>query len=63
MARLKFESTDCDLVITIAIICEALLHFILTISTLPSERKEEIRYGLPIDVVIPELTNLKKKSR
>jgi hypothetical protein len=63
MARLKFESTDCDLDITIAIICEALLHFILTISTLPSERKVEIRYGLPIDVVIPELTNLKKKSR
>ena len=60
MARLKFESTDCDLDITIAIICEALLHFILTISTLPSDRKVEIRYGLPIDVVIPNLLTLKR---
>lgn len=62
MARLKFESTDCDLVITIAIICEALLHFILTNSTLPSERKVEIRYVLPIDVVIPNLLTLKRSS-
>ena len=61
MGRLKYESTDCDLDITIAIICEALLHFMLTISTLPSERKVEIRYGLTIDVVIPNLLTLKRR--
>jgi hypothetical protein len=61
MRRLKYESTDCDLDITIAIICEALLHFMLTVSTLPSERKVEIRYGLTIDVVIPNLLTLKRR--
>ena len=61
MRRLEYESADCDLDITIAIICEALLHFILTISTLPSERKVEIRYGLTIDVVIPNLLTLKRR--
>jgi hypothetical protein len=61
MRRLKYESTDCDLNITIAIICEALLHFMLTVSTLPSERKVEIRYSLTIDVVIPNLLTLKRR--
>jgi hypothetical protein len=61
MKRLKYESTDCGLDITIAIICEALLHFMLTVSTLPSERKVEIRYGLTIDVVILNLLTLKRR--
>ena len=60
MRRLKDESTDCDLDIKIAILCEALLHFMLTVSTLPSERKVEVRYGLTIDVVIPNLLTLKR---
>ena len=61
MRRLEYESADCDLDITIAILCEALLHFMLTVSTLPSERKVEIRYGLTIDVVIPNLLTLKRR--
>ena len=61
MGRLKYESTDCDLNITIAILCEALLHFMLTVSTLLSERKVEIRYSLTIDVVIPNLLTLKRR--
>ena len=61
MRRLKYESADCDLDITIAILCEALLHFMLTVSTLPSERKVEIRYGLTIDIVIPNLLTLKRR--
>ena len=61
MRRLKYESADCDLDIRIAILCEALLHFMLTVSTLPSESKVEIRYGLTIDVVIPNLLTLKRR--
>ena len=38
---------------------EALLHFLLTISTLPSERKIQLNSELAIDVVIPSLPNLK----
>ena len=60
MGRLEYESADCDLDITIAILCEALLHFMLTVSTLLSERKVE-RYGLTIDVVIPNLLTLKRR--
>jgi hypothetical protein len=33
----------------------------LTVSTLPSERKVEIRYSLTIDVVIPNLLTLKRR--
>ena len=39
---------------------EALLHFMLTISTLPSERKVAVRDGLTLDIVIPSLAVLKK---
>lgn len=38
---------------------EALLHFMLTISTLPSERKIRLNSELVIDVVIPNLRILK----
>ncbi|HZA62265.1 MAG TPA: hypothetical protein VE573_05290 [Nitrososphaeraceae archaeon] len=37
---------------------EALLHFMLTISTLPSERKVEIKNDLALDIVIPSLPSL-----
>ena len=41
-------------------LCEALLHFMLTISTLPSERKIAIGDNLTIDVVIPSLASLRR---
>ena len=44
---------------TIAVLCEALLHFMLTVSTLPSERKIQVKDNLTIDVVIPSLQRLK----
>jgi len=46
--------------IMFAILGEALLHFMLTISTLPSERKIEIKDGLTLDVVIPSLRSLSR---
>ncbi|MFZ0896480.1 MAG: hypothetical protein WAZ77_18420 [Candidatus Nitrosopolaris sp.] len=45
---------------TIAVLCEALLHFMLTVSTLPSERKIQVKDNLTIDVVIPSLQRLKR---
>ena len=50
-------SSDHDRVI--GALSEALLHFMLTISTLPSERKIRLNSELVIDVVIPNLRNLK----
>jgi hypothetical protein len=41
---------------------EALLHFMLTICTLPSERKILIKDDLVVDVIIPNLQSLKTKS-
>ena len=46
---------------TIAILCEALLHFMLTICTLPSERKIQVKNDLVLDVIIPSLANLEDK--
>jgi hypothetical protein len=40
---------------------EALLHFMLTICTLPSERKIAIKNDLVLDVIIPSLQSLKAK--
>jgi hypothetical protein len=37
---------------TLATICEATLHFMLTVSLLPSERKVNVR-GMDLDIVIP----------
>jgi hypothetical protein len=45
---------------TIAVLCEALLHFMLTVSTLPSERKIQVKDNLTIDVVIPSLQRLRR---
>ena len=61
MRRLKYESADCDLNITIAILCEALLHFMLTVSTLLSERKVE-KIWSDYRCSHTKLTNLKKKT-
>ncbi len=44
----------------IADLSEALLHFMLTVSTLSSERKVPVRDDLTIDVVLPNLHNLYK---
>jgi hypothetical protein len=46
-------------IITVTL-CEALLHFMLTISTLPSERKVAVRDGLTLDIVIPGLAVLRR---
>ena len=43
---------------TIAVLSEALLHFMLTVSTLPSERKIQVKDNPTIDVVIPNLQSL-----
>ncbi|HXV88242.1 MAG TPA: hypothetical protein VD710_04005 [Nitrososphaeraceae archaeon] len=51
------QSLDYDRLI--GTLSEALLHFMLTISTLPSERKIRLNSELVIDVVIPNLRILK----
>lgn len=45
---------------TILDLCEALLHFILTASILPSARKIQVDKELKIDLVIPNLHSLMK---
>jgi hypothetical protein len=50
---------DVSDIITVTL-CEALLHFMLTISTLPSERKVAVRDGLTLDIVIPGIAVLKR---
>jgi hypothetical protein len=46
---------------TVATLCEVLLHFMLTICTLPSERKIQVKNDLIVDVIIPNLQSLKTK--
>ena len=60
--KLTYESDvrNHDSDIMFAILGEALLHFMLTISTLPSERKIEIKDGLTLDVVITSLRSLSR---
>lgn len=48
---------------TLARLSEALLHFMLTVCTLPSERKIQVKEDLMVDVVIPNLLSLKRNSR
>jgi hypothetical protein len=57
MAKLG-QGADDD---TLATLCEALLHFMLTASLLPSERKVKVR-GADIDVVIPSTRVLEKNA-
>lgn len=44
---------------TLGTLCEALLHFMLTASLLPSERKVTLN-GVELDLVIPSVKNLSK---
>ncbi|MEW6604632.1 MAG: hypothetical protein AB1351_08090 [Thermoproteota archaeon] len=44
---------------TLATLCEALLHFMLTASLLPSERKISVQ-GAELDIVIPSSKILRK---
>ena len=46
ITKLTYESSDDD--ITIATLCEILLHFMLTICTLPSERKIRVKNDLKL---------------
>ena len=48
---------------TILDLCEALLHFMLTASTLPSVRKIEVDKNFRIDLVIPNLHCLLKTPK
>jgi hypothetical protein len=60
IAKLDSESNDDDFYATIVTtLSEALLHFMLTICTLPSERKIPIKNDLSLDVIIPSLQILK----
>jgi hypothetical protein len=65
IARLASESIDVGddyfYGTIVATLSEALLHFMLTICTLPSERKITIKNDLVLDVVIPSLQSLKAK--
>jgi hypothetical protein len=62
ITKLTYKSNDNDdYNITIATLCEALLHFMLTICTLPSERKIQVKNDLILDVIIPNLQSLKIK--
>jgi hypothetical protein len=45
----------------ITTLSEALLHFMLTVCTLPSERKISVKNDLSLDVIIPNLQSLKVK--
>lgn len=44
---------------TLGTLCEALLHFMLTASLLPSERKVTVD-GIELDIVVPTVKNLMK---
>jgi hypothetical protein len=58
--KIASESND-DHDGTITMLCEVLLHFMLTICTLPSERKIQVKNDLILDVIIPSLQSLKTK--
>ena len=45
----------------IATLGEALLHFMLTVCAIPSERKIHVKENLTVDVIIPNLRRLKKE--
>jgi hypothetical protein len=59
--KIASESNDDYYDDAIATLCEALLHFMLTICTLPSQRKIEVKNDLVLDVIIPSLQSLKTK--
>jgi len=64
IAKLDSESNDDDYYFYATIVTtlsEALLHFMLTICTLPSERKIPIKNDLSLDVIVPSLQILKTR--
>lgn len=60
VTKINLEPNASDKDETIAVLCEALLHFMLTVCSLPSERKIQVKDNLCIDVVVPNMTNLKR---
>jgi hypothetical protein len=66
ISRLSFESNDASgdeyffesFIVTLS---EALLHFMLTICTLPSERRITPKNNLVLDIVVPNLQRLNTK--
>ncbi|MBV9176198.1 MAG: hypothetical protein JO327_05715 [Nitrososphaeraceae archaeon] len=65
IAKLDFESNhdneDQFYATIVTTLSEALLHFMLTICTIPSERKIAIKNDLSLDVIVPSLQSLKVK--
>ena len=66
IAKLRFESNDDSgddyfYQKSIVTLSEALLHFMLTICTLPSERRITPKNNLVLDIVVPNLQRLKTK--
>ena len=60
ITNISSESNEgCDA--AIEILSEALLHFMLTICTLPSERKIQVTKDLVLDLIIPGLESLRTK--
>jgi hypothetical protein len=58
ITKINVESNVSSKNETIAVLGEALLHFMLTVCTIPSERKIQIKDNLILDVVIPNLQSL-----
>jgi hypothetical protein len=61
IANLKVGSDPGDNEMVIVTLGEALLHFMLTVCTIPSERKIHVKENLTVDVIIPNLRGLKKE--
>ena len=61
ITNLNVGSDPDDNEMAIAILGEALLHFMLTVCTIPSERKIHVKENLTLDVIIPNLRGLKKE--
>src|SRR5919206_1375909 len=61
ITKLYVESNTGNNEETVATLSEALLHFMLTVCTLPSERKIQVKDNLTLDVVVPNLQTLKRK--
>ena len=62
IAKLASESYagNCNNEETIATLSEALLHFMLTVCRLPSQRKVQLKDSVILDVVIPNLRTKEK---
>jgi hypothetical protein len=58
ITKINVESNASNKDETIAVLAEALLHFMLTVCTIPSERKIQVKDNLILDVVIPNLQSL-----